>query len=329
MSDYYGPFYTIEDVQDILHMRPSELSHAIRKGKITPVAYTKKRHMLLFSHRNRRNYGHATCVYQGHITLPSSLLPALLDGGSIQIGENFGTLLDPEGVLSYSTVYPFKRPTPRDWLYDWNPIHQEKLNLEAARATPLPDEGKPILDTISDFTKVLEAHKNGDITVDASTILKEDINKLKFDFESNATFAPQDLRIPASEIKRYKRYCAVSPSDVLTTDNSNEDKTTTKARTNQLHELIKRILITNPDITAKSAWRVIEEETDSDDPLFDHENLLLKVDSNCIEWKNKYHKEHVLTWPSFTTLLSRLKARLKQESDFIPELPGDKVSKAR
>jgi len=329
MSDYYGPFYTIEDVQDILNMRPSELIHAIRKGKITPVAYTKKRHMLLFSHRNRRNYGHATCVYQGHITLPGNLLPALLDGDSIQMGENFGALLDPEGVLSYSTTYPFKRPTPRDWLYDWNPINQEKLNLEAARATPLPYESQPLQEHLASLTKMFEQIQTESTNLNTSSYLPDDINKLELNFHSNANFSTEDLKIPASEIKRYKCDCAASLSDALTTDNSNEHKTTTKARTNQLHELIKRILITNPDISAKSVWRVIEKETDRDDPLFDHENLLLKVDSNCIEWKNKYHKEHVLTWSSFITLLSKLKARLKQESNFIPELPGDNASKTQ
>lgn len=313
MQNYHAPCSTFEEAQTILSMHPSELAHAIRAKEITPVVYTKNRQMLIFSYRRKLNWGHATCLYRGHLNLPDAHIEVLLEGDSVALDNNFGTLLDPEGVQSYSTTYPFKRPTPRAWLHDWSPIERSRLVLEAARATPLPGEGKPILDTISDFVEVLTSHKNDGGTVDTSTVLKEDINKLEFDFKSNSTFEPQNLRIPASEIKKYKQRLAVSSCKPLIDNNSNPHGTiTTGSRTNQLHTLLTRILNTNPKITAKAAWRVMGEEVNRVEPLFDTENILQVVDPVCIEWRSRHGKDQSVRWSSFQSLLSKLRRQITE-----------------
>ncbi len=314
MQEYRGPCYSFEEAQEILSMRPSELGHAIRMTTITPVVYTKNRHMLIFSHRNRRNYGHGTCMYRGHLSIPHRYIAVLLEDDPIILNEDYGTLLDPEGVQSYNTAYPFRRPTPREWLHDWNPIERDRLVLNAARATPLPNEGKPIAEVISGFTELLKSHLDNEGIRDPNRVTRENINTLKFDFRSNSTFEPQDLRIPASEITNYRQQLAVSSINHTIEDDSDPDDTpATRSRTNQLHILVARILKADPKITAKAAWQVIEDEVNKDEPLFDTENILLVVDHECIEWRSRHGKDQALLWTSFQPLLSKLRRQFVED----------------
>ena len=311
MQKYQGPCYSLEEAQEILSMRPSELGHAIRMKTITPVVYTKSRRMLIFSYRNRRNYGHATCLYRGHFSLPDNHIAVLLEGDSITLSNNFGTLLDPEGVQNYGTTYPFKQLTPNNWLYDWNSIKQDTLVLDAARATPLPIEHRPTSKTILELAEVLMSQKNSLHTDNSRTKVENDVDALVFNFKSNSAFEPHDLRIPASEIASYKLQLVVSSvNPVAEKHYAPSDTATTRARTNQLHTLITRILIANPKITAKATWQIIQQDVKLEERLFDTEDILLVVDHDCIEWKSHHGKEQAIRWTSFQPLLSKLRREI-------------------
>lgn len=80
-----------------------------------------------------------------------------------------------------------------------------------------------------------------------------------------------------------------------------------KQRESQLHNLVNRILDTEPQIAAKRAWALIEQDVDNDEPIFDSENILQQVDAHCIEWRSRHGAEQSLTWGSFQGLLSKLK----------------------
>lgn len=313
MQEYHGPYYSLEEAQEILSIRHGDLAHAVRTEHIAPVVYTKARPMLIFSHRNKRNYGHATCLYRGHMSLSSDSIVTLLDGEPINLNKGYGTLLDAEGVRDYRTGYPFKQPTPRDWLYDWSAIEQDTLSLEAARATLLPKEYKPTSDIIQDFIDTFDEHLNGKDASGPGETTKDGRDSLALDFWSNSSFNPQDLRIPASEIKRYKQDLATSSVKPSSHDDANTNKTIVPgSRTNQLHTLITRILTANPDITAKAAWRVVLEDSDRDEPLFDTDNILQIVDQEGIAWRSRDGNEQTIKWASFQSLLSKLKHQLKE-----------------
>lgn len=320
MEEIHGPYYSIEEAHEILSMRPSELGHAIRTQAITPVVYTKNRRMLIFSHRNWLNWGHASCMYKGHLKLPASHIAMLFDGDPIRLNEDYCTLLDPEGLQNYSTSYPFKRLTPRDWLHDWHPIELDRLALDAARATPLPDEGRSIIDLVSHFTKLTKKTGKDGTPLDTQALLKEDLNRLVFNFKANSIFEPQDLRIPASEIKKYRQQLAGTSANPLIENIPKSNETTaSKSRTNQLHTLIKNILKAHPKVTAKVAWKLISDDAKNDEPLFDTEGILQLVDHQCIEWKSRHGKTQVMTWASFEPLLSKLKSQSKIKEDWSPE----------
>jgi hypothetical protein len=76
---------------------------------------------------------------------------------------------------------------------------------------------------------------------------------------------------------------------------------------NLLHLLIDEILVIDPNIGAKNAWRVIESESKNNQSQFEYGSILQAVDSDCITWEDNNGKLHSLKHGSFGPTLSRRK----------------------
>lgn len=69
-------------------------------------------------------------------------------------------------------------------------------------------------------------------------------------------------------------------------------------------------MIAYPEIKAKDVWKIIEKDSLNDEPLFDTENIIQQIDSDCIEWRSRFGKEQSLSWSSFQPVISKLKKNL-------------------
>jgi len=336
MQNYSTPCYTLAETMEILGLRQSELHHAIRSNTLKAVLYTKARNMLLFRRIEKDQWiGVATCAYLGHILCHPSYITSLLDAPKILFERGSFRLLDENGISNWTIAYPFIRPLPHNPLVDWQPIDQSlaigrsrsiaeqdenwpigqvrpigQINtpLFAFAATPLPSEFEPALKAINKwmenyqttkkFEPLLGKAKNADI--------------LELDFISNSLFNFGDLRIPSSEIEQYKVLIAENEKaqkiDIAVTSVIHD---TYNQRENQFHTLVNRILDRNPKIGAKDAWRIIEEDNDRDEKLFDTDHIILAIDEDGIEWRSRHGNEASFKWASFRPMLTKLKNRRK------------------
>jgi hypothetical protein len=188
------------------------------------------------------------------------------------------------------------------------PIGQLNTPLYACAATPLPVEIEPALGVINKWIG------NYRETKEPNFRLGKEHNKeiLELDFNSNSIFHQSDLRIPASEIERYKAQKAEQErlakiSVAMTPTQADEPG----KRVSQINVLVDRILDHNPTVGAKEAWRLIQEDFERDDKLFDLDQIIQAIDLDCIEWRSRYGNESSLKWASFAPLLTKLKNRRK------------------
>lgn len=308
--------------------------------------------LLFLRNEDKTWKGVATCTYRGHVYLHLSLILALLDEPSIMLSSGSCALLDLDGISKWSTTYPFVRPLPHLPIGAWEPVEleqaiansraiaqrnaeQQQANqpightnrpnenwpigqnqpigqlappLYACGATPLPVEIEPTIKVINKWIgNYLE-------TKVPNFQMGKEHNKeiLELDFNSNSVFHQSDLRIPASEIERYKAQKAEQErlakiSIAMAPTQSDEPK----KRVSQINQLVDRILDHNPTISAKEAWRLIREDFERDDKLFDHDHIIYAIDLDCLEWSSRHGNDGSVKWSSFQVLLARLKNKRK------------------
>ena len=103
---------------------------------------------------------------------------------------------------------------------------------------------------------------------------------------------------------------------MATTTQSNTEGTAQppkkKTRSNQLTELLERIVSANPTISAKEAWRVIETEVEleTDERLYDIDAILKDVTNSEIAWQSRYGNSSITKLSTFDAAISRVRKRL-------------------
>ena len=304
MNTYQPPCYTIEEACSMLAITQTEFKHAVQMEQIKPVLYIAGKQMLIFTPETRHEWvGHAVVKYRGHYSAQKTVISALLDGEERKLGQGWGRILDQAGIEQISHKYPFQTPRPFGTLVDWRILDEKTEHIYQKSATPLPNEGDTLLGVLNSFanklnkTKVIKDNPQKKITVSYETPKRE------LNFNVNSLIKPEAIRIPKSEVEAFKRSIALASKELPLL--GAQSKTST--RSSQLHELVSRILKTDPKLSAKRIWQVLVEESVQDEPLFDTDHILLVIDANGLTWVSRDGNEQPLKWASFQSLVSRVR----------------------
>jgi len=321
MNSYEAPCYTLDETEQALSLNRSELIHALRTGTIEAVVYVKGRSMVLFSPKKDGSWiGHATCRYRGHMTLHRSYILQLADGDNITVGAGWGRLLDEEGVDQWTTQYPFKSPPPHNKFSKWIEARLDILPLRKMASTPTPLEHKAVhiftRDMMGGILRTVQAFAGEKVDQNPEIIEEylssqekqnHELNDHELNFDKHSEFTPDDLRIPASEIKRYQLRSMISSKPHLSLATQPPKNT----RENQLHSLIERALEIEPEASAKELWRALQADSNIDIPQLDTDNIITQIDDSCIEWRSRHGAEPSMKWASFKVTVSKIKKRVK------------------
>lgn len=296
-----GPWYTLETTKEKLGLNQEELFYHIAKFNIYPVVFTKERPFLLFEKGRRRSWsGVGTCLYRGHILLLGDQITRLLDEGELRIEQGMTRLQEPDGAKNVSSDYPFQSSLPLGSIHEWQESY-DTLEVECFYATPMPIEQRPAIDELSDILFGKGSSKEGE---------QPQIRKI-LNFHTNSLVKIEDIRFASSEIERL--LSTLSPAK------KNEEKSETNTNTpprlkgkriSQLHQLIFSALVDNTSASAKELWDLIQQDSDSDTPIYDQENIISIMDAACIEWCSRNGVEQSMKWASFETLIPKIRKQL-------------------
>lgn len=322
-----GPWYTLEEAQEILSFNRSELLHEIDSGSIRPVVTTKQRLFLVFKRGEEQNWlGLGVCRYRGCLTLHPNTIMNLLEEGEIYLNNGSGRFLELQKVTEWKSAYPFKQPVPFGVLKKWCGLYMEDVDLSKCAVTPLPEERvsseAALSKVMNSFSSALGSISSTDVKNGGKRTLAEEpymrelatkaaARPAVLDFKTNSLFKEEDLRIAASEIERFKtaivsgREVALELQPVAQATSGLEGK-----RTNQLHQLFLRALEANPSAKNKQLWFIIQGDWESDSPLYDCEGIITNMDEFCIEWRSHHYNDQVLKRSSFGPVLSKLKKKI-------------------
>ncbi len=315
MEDYQAPCYPLTEASEILGMSLTELKYHIETGDIQAVLYTKPRRMLLFGNMGFNQWiGCATCEYRGHLKVKQHHISTLLDNEPVTLGQDSGRLLDASGIRYLSNHYPYCGELPLLPIKEWKSFPKEEILQRALKvsATPLPIEKEPAMKSLADTVKAATSTiGNPEITSAFSGILSYSGPNYVLDLNENSVFSPDDLRIPTSEVNQFlaKQKSKAQEKRLIESVKASSPRSSGK-RENQLHTLMERILIKFPKASTKEVWKIIEQEVESDDPVFDTDRILRQVDADCIEWCSRYGAECSMSWSAFGTRLSKIRKKL-------------------
>ncbi len=313
MTILEGPYYPLAEAAQNMDLSVTELKHHIENDELQAIVYTKPRSMLLLRKNGDGDWtGYATCNYRGHYTLHKSYVQQLLDGEDIFIGTGFGKIVNRDGISALSTSYPYKLLPPRPPITVWAAIELEELKpyLGNLSATPLPIEKEAATKKMDDLLKQFAGLIDKGDGVGSPPPSLHNGPDYVLDFKSNSEFSPPDLRVASSEIRRFLDDKAQKAKEAsLLTSMQPWGRKGDSTRENQLHSMIERILTKIPSASPKQVWKIIEQDFNSDDPLFDVDCIIQHVSPETIEWSSRHGKDQTLRWNSLPPLLSKLKKR--------------------
>lgn len=306
-----GLYYTVSEAQEILGLRHSEFRQELEQNKIALHLLTEPREFLLFKALPDRSWqGVATCRYKGNLSIPNHLALKLLDSGKAYIGGTPVRLLEQQGLLSLDNKNPYEGMLPIAPLTNWNSLETRKTpDLSSLYATGKPGVSKHVVGHLYDIMEKMSGDKPIDFNDPTGNFAREEMDKPRLNFNYDAKCNSGQLRVLGDTINSYLEQEASAVSQLKIT---NEPSSTQSGkRENQLHSLITRILTDQPEVRAKAAWKIIEDEANTDTPIYDQEAILIHIDPQGIDWISRHGVKQTMTRASFDALVSKLRKNLK------------------
>lgn len=300
----YGPWYTFEETAAMLNVVDSELKYLLQKQQLMPVVYSTERNWLLHRRQKEGWTVYAVCKYRGALKVHPEVITKLLDGEKTFIGQGAGKLLEPENAIFIGKSYPYERPLPHPPIVAWSDESFPREQLLSFLVTPVPNEVISTKYLLAELAEKLNAYqKNPDDKIPTVNAYqnKGSLKKYILNFTSGKPFESTDIRIPKSEIERYKREHDVGPSTIQ------EGMET--SRENALHSVLRRLIKAHPKVRSKRLWNILKADYESEYSAFDQAGIIEAMDDLCIEWLTPKSELKSLKYESFSPTLSRLKKR--------------------
>jgi hypothetical protein len=312
-----GPWYTVEEAQEILALRYSELRYHLDNGDIFACVYTKTRHLMaVIPMAKQAPEGLATLHYNGHLTFSNKFILKLLDEGEFKLLP-YCTLLEENKITNWSSEYPYEVPAPNSSVSAWYRDIQED-NEQEQYFVPRKQERKkyyiPFKEE-SDHAFSMLAKSFGRASSDAAKEgWSEDWKKLYQDLSEapkvysageNEKWNKQDIRIAKSEIERFQ-----SPTQIAEVIDSTEKQE--GERIHLHHHLVLRIMRKKPGIAAREIWKVLQHDFhDAEIPLYDSDNIIRAIDAKEFIWESASGNVKPFLKTALPSLVSRLKQKYK------------------
>ncbi|NIB43894.1 hypothetical protein HBA55_30105 [Pseudomaricurvus alkylphenolicus] len=290
-----GPWYTLDEAVQKLNNTRSDVFYEIEQGNLTGVLICRKTPFLVYSTtKNGKKVGHCHFYYQGPVAASPQLLKALvLNRRADQI--YFYQPLDLSSISHFSGNCPFEDFGPLD---DWEPLSIDEAFASGNHTVLMPHKTQ---DFKQGLRAAFEVTKEPDY--DPLAPLKAlNAAPLTYSWNFYASWKLKDLRIPASEIRKIQSPLLKEVKKV-----ASRGKAT---RNHQLKELITRVLLDHPNASSQDLWKIIRAECDSEENIYDTDNILLAVDADAIDWVSTYGVEQSLKRRSFTALVSKIRKEL-------------------
>ena len=272
----------------------SDILYSLKGSGIVPVLFSPLRpYLAVIPLSDGTLTGCASFGYTGALRVLPECLHKLLLHKTASIGASLIKPLQPNNVIEWKSNSPFKVSFPNSIVDRWEPMGTEAIDQHPWLATPLPVEYENIEKAeifvslripetyylMNDFDRQMQG-----------SLIRSTTEKFVYGIESYNEFSKNDLRIPVATI------------ELLELPHSKP--------VNELHDVIQAVLTANPAETSKALWRIIREDNALDQPDYDKDEIIQKIDNISTGWISANGVYQQLKWSSFQTPIPKLKTKV-------------------
>jgi hypothetical protein len=296
-------YYRLSELQQLKGISEEDVRYWMERDELPLLFYRTDAFFLVGDSKSNAFRAHCYVSYRGLVELELFHDQYLLDHGYTETTTCYLTELDR--VDSLGTGCPTVIAPPNMYVSSWDPKEPEEIegdkffameNHTPSRVEvndPEPEGG--FFDSLDNSSArihiVVHSHRYtfNDLVLSDETLFRLGVLE-------NDELADRTIK-----------------SRVNTSGNINSIVSSNKQRKQDIREVLEAILKTHPDISAKGAWSLLENEVqmDPEQRKFDRYNVLRSMSENEIYWVSRYENGGYLKFKSIGPTLSRIKKALK------------------
>ncbi|GEM_PF-4457070 len=290
-------FYTVAQASRVLACEPDELEHFIELGKIPVFLYAKKDKFVI---TNGGRTGLALVTYTGLFRPKKEHIEDLCAYDEFAAEDE--VVLFADGIIDWADLPPIdidiylqEAGLP---ITSWKATRQQDIEQKREYIALLYNHPHPIGDYLQSEHK---KRRDEELAVSGHTDMPQ------HSYSGFWIYSASDIRISHADLMAFKANTQSKPSQANPSNSPSATIKLDRQRHNQLHELILRVLFAAPKMPARDVWKELKKDISRVQKKFDHDEILLEVSDEKIEWVSRYGHEQPHLWKSFPGTVSRLR----------------------
>lgn len=303
-------YYRFDELEKRFELSLSDLRYLVESSKIEPTFYLEQSKCIFGGWLKEKGFvGFGIANYRGLVKISKQEQHELLSTNKVTIKSI--RILNRGGISNISEEYPFESDLPHSFLHAWQPRALSDITWSEIPAKLFPIEQEHGFRVLSKtFNQIIQATAGKELEVtDQSVKALEAIPEKTF-YVEGVQLNNTDICLLHSDLVKIgvltTRTTVDTPELVLPHNNANDSL----KRTDDLNELLIRVVEDHPELTAKEYWRILEGEVEELEGfrLLDKYNILSEIDGNMIKWQDRRGKPRKpLSYSAFANRLTKVK----------------------
>jgi hypothetical protein len=308
-------YYRLDELNKRFDITYDEVRYSVESGSLKLAFHVSNEKFVIGRiHLTKGLIASGIASYSGLVSISDNEQLELIKNDSIK-SRQF-TLLQKSNITQLESEYPFESSIPNALLAEWKPKSLEQIIFGTVSATICPKEQKNALKTAGQsFLKVLaDIGKKPENDVKVDTSIYDKFPDFQFLFK-DIELTQKDICVLYQDLELLG-IVNEATNPVKKFEVKSHPVSEKASRTNDFHDLLKRILREQPSLSAKKIWIILEKECDlpNGERQYDEHNILRDIFDGEIYWISIHQNENYFKFSSLAATLSKLKMHLRNES---------------
>lgn len=304
-------YYRIDELEKRFDLTLSDLRYLVESSKIELSFYLGNTKLIFGGWLKEKGFvGFGAANYHGLVKATKQTQLEVLSKNKSTV--RYIRALDKGGFSNVIQEYPFESELPNSFLYAWQSKTLSLIKWDEIPAKLFPDEQEHGFRTLGKALNQIAQVTTGKEIESTEESMKalEAIPKKSF-YVEGVELGLADVCLLHSDLVKVgvvKSSVTVESTELVS---PTEEESKSLKRTDDLNELLIRVVEAKPELTAKEYWRVLESEVEELEGfrLLDKYNILSEIDGNMIKWQDRKGKPRKpLSFLAFTNRVAKVRS---------------------
>tara|TARA_R110002167_G_scaffold45324_3_gene136215 strand:- start:7728 stop:8681 length:954 start_codon:yes stop_codon:yes gene_type:complete len=307
-------YFTLEAASREVNRTEEELLFLVETRALRASLYVKKRKFCVLAKHaetGRANYV-GTSVYRGLALISDEDQLDLVEKGKAIV-----RILIPTGIVNEAEidkVNPFKEAIGPCGGIRWRYLEREALDNLTFYLHTFPVEKIKTASLIYKAVKLFSEFENdsdpsAEKKIHNNDPLTEKGLAYSYDITRNGEYSLADLRFRGEDLEKANLFVS-KKSTINSTETSDQVRLLwceNKVNPTSIDKVVERAFISNKSLSSKGIWKLLHREYKGKEKSFDLDQVIEKMDSDCIEWLKKDFETKRLLYKTFENKVSTIR----------------------